>query len=262
MQPKPKHLTTTYSTQFKERSIVAAYQYRPPYPAEVFTTLADLITEEPHTVLDVGCGTGDIARHLAAQVTHVDAVDFSQHMLETARTLAGESRANLTWIEGRVEEVALYPPYALITAGESLHWMEWDIVLPRFQQLLTPHGYLAIVTRETQPTPWDTVLRQIIPKFSTCTDFQPYNLITELTQRKLFQPRGEAHTRSVPFVQSVEEYIESFHSRNGFSREQMSADAADAFDDALRNAISAFAQNGQVTLHISGAIVWGVPANL
>lgn len=39
----------------------------------------------------------------------------------------------------------LGPPYGLVTAGSSLHWMDWEVVLPRIGRLLSPEGCLAIV---------------------------------------------------------------------------------------------------------------------
>ncbi|MDQ2903665.1 MAG: hypothetical protein M3Y81_08940 [Chloroflexota bacterium] len=76
---------------------------------------------------------------------------------------------------GRVEDTTLQPPYALITAGESLHWMEWDIVLPLFQRMLTPHGYLALVARGTEHNLWDDDLQALIQRFSTNPESVPYD---------------------------------------------------------------------------------------
>ena len=46
-----------------------------------------------------------------------------------------------------METAPLDPPYALVTAGESLHWMAWEVVLPRFAAALVPGGLLAIADR-------------------------------------------------------------------------------------------------------------------
>src|SRR5262249_55186769 len=65
VRPKPDHLGPEYAAQFGDPSVVAAYRHRPPYPAEVFDILVGLIADEPRAVLDVGTGTGEIARGLA-----------------------------------------------------------------------------------------------------------------------------------------------------------------------------------------------------
>ena len=116
-----------------------------------------------------------------------------------------------------MEDVPLHPPYALIVAAASLHWMHWETVLPRFHAVLTPGGYLAVVEVVTEPTPWQQALG-FISAYSMNTDFQPYDILTvtqELAVRGLFEPHGITTTAPVPFRQSVAAYVESFDARNG-----------------------------------------------
>jgi trans-aconitate methyltransferase len=134
MLQKPKYLAPKYGAQFKDRSIVDAYRHRPPYPAEIFTILAELINGEPHHVLDVGCGTGNLSRYLVERTERLDAVDFSLPMLEQGKQLRNGNHPRLRWMHGSIEEIALDPPYALVTAGESLHWMDWN---PKRQKLFS-----------------------------------------------------------------------------------------------------------------------------
>jgi len=62
-----------YAQAFQSESVAQACQFRAPYPSETFEILAGLIRPgEPRHILDVGCGTGNIARHL---VEHVDRID-------------------------------------------------------------------------------------------------------------------------------------------------------------------------------------------
>lgn len=259
MKPKPGHLGRKYAEQFKDASIVEVYHYRRPYPDEAVSKLLALVTDEPRTILDIGCGTGDLARRLVNQVEHVDAVDFSQLMIDKGKTLPGGEHPRLNWIFGRVEEVSLQPPYALITAGESLHWMEWDIVLPLFHHILTPHGYLALVARGTEHNPWDDDLQALIQHFSTNHKYVPYDLTEELEQRQLFQSHGVLHTHPVPYVQSGEEYLQSLHSMNGLSRDRMGEESAKAFDKEVKKVLSPFQQDGRLHLSVVSTVVWGQP---
>ena len=82
MQPKPEHFGSYYAEAFKDQQVVEAYRHRPPYPQEVFTILAALVLGEPRPVLDVGSGSGDIARPLVELVERVDAVDLSQNVAD------------------------------------------------------------------------------------------------------------------------------------------------------------------------------------
>ena len=259
MMSKPEHLGPEYAAQFADPSIVAAYHLRPPYLDEVFDVLTGLIVDRPRIVLDAGTGTGEIARPLAARVDRVDAVDPSREMIATGRDLPGGGAPNLRWLQGTAEAVDLFPPYALIVAAASLHWMDWDVVVPRFRDLLTPRGVLAVVEDHEEPPPWAAPLRQLIAAFSTNRAYRPYDLITELETRGLVRWLGRHRTPVVPFRQPVDDYVEPFHARNGFSRDRMLPGRAAAFDRELRSLVTPFAADGIITLHRTNEIVWGVP---
>jgi ubiquinone/menaquinone biosynthesis C-methylase UbiE len=257
---KPQHLSLTYAEQFKERSIVQAYAHRPPIPDAVFEVLTNLIADRPRTVLDAGCGTGAIARQLVPFVDHIDAVDFSNAMIEVGRQLQNGNHPHLRWIEASIEQAVLDPPYALIVAAGSLHWMNWDVVMPRFHSMLTPLGTLAIVWQSEIAQPWHKELNQLVSHYSTNQDYQPFNLIAELTKRNMFRQRGEQHLSPYLFRQSIDSYVESIHSRNGFSRERMTSEAAQAFDYDVAHLLKMAYPNAMVEIEILGHVVWGDPA--
>jgi predicted TPR repeat methyltransferase len=80
-RPRPEYLGRAYAERFRDQSVVDSYHFRPPYPEETFDILLSLLTDEPRAVLDVGSGSGDIARRLVDHVERVDAVDFSLPMI-------------------------------------------------------------------------------------------------------------------------------------------------------------------------------------
>ena len=258
MFQKPDYFALEHAEVFKHHSIAEAYQHRPPYPTEVFDILEGLIAEGPRRVLDVGSGTGNIARNLIERVENIDAVDFSQEMIERGKYLPNGNHPHLRWLYGRVEEVELAPPYALVTAGESLHWMNWSIVLPRFHKMLVTGGYLAIVELEAEPDPW-AVLSEVIPRYTTNKGYYTYDMIEAMEQQKLFRKVGEKETAPVAFLQSIDDYIESYHSRSGFSRERMGIERAQAFDQEARKILLMTYPEGNITLQVVGSIVWGIP---
>src|SRR5690349_21720936 len=67
MQPQPENPRPFFADTFKDWRVVEAYRHLPPYPAEVFEILTALMTDEPLTVLDVGAGSDDLARHLVIE---------------------------------------------------------------------------------------------------------------------------------------------------------------------------------------------------
>lgn len=260
MLPKPELYSSHYGEWFRDPLVVEAYPSRPPYPAALFEHLASLVQDTPRVVLDVGCGTGDIARRLAPLVDRVDAVDASEGMLQTGRMAEGGRASNLRWMLSRVEEAELSPPYALVTAGESIHWLEWDIVMPLFARLLTPHAMLAIVGRS-----WDgpaSVRERVLPvlKRFVATSWQNVNLVEELQKRNLFEPVGRTQFGPEPWQPTLEEYLLARHSQRSFSRTHMGPSAAAEFDAALTEALADVPRvDGRLQLLASAQVCWGRP---
>jgi SAM-dependent methyltransferase len=259
MDARPEFWGARHSERFADASIIAAYRYRPPYPDALIDCLVALITDEPRAVLDVGCGPGNLARPLLRHATRVDAIDLSPGMIALGQTLPGGDDPRLHWFVGSAEETPLRPPYAMVTAGASLHWMDWEIALPRFHDALTPHGQLAIVGVDEADEPWTPAIRAIIPRYSTNPDFQPFDLIGELERRGLFEKGGEYTTEPVSLVRSVTDFIEWFHSMSSFSRDLMTPDAATAFDAEIRDAVVPYVHGGLLDTHIVGRVTWGKP---
>ena len=264
---KPKHLSPEYASIFQDQSVVDVYHHRPPYPDAVFDALLDLIVDEPRTVLDLGCGPGNFARGLVSLVERVDATDISAPMIEKGRGLPGGDLSNLRWILGPAETVELDPPYALIVAGDSLHWMDWNVLLPRLKTLLTSRGVLALPTRN-----WGTFSAEeteIFGRYSVNQDFRPYSMIDALIEHGFFEKQGERILEPMPWRPTIDEYMLSRYSQNGFSRDRMTDEHLAAFDGAMRTLIDKLCRDGTVALvnerlvlEVSTKVIWGKPLRL
>lgn len=259
MQPEPRDARSFYAETFKDRRVVDAYRHRPPYPDEVFAILAGLLVDEPRAVLDVGAGAGDLARRMVEFAGRVDAVDFSESMIERGRRLPNGNHPHLHWIYGKVEEAQLSPPYALITAGSSIHWLEWERAFPLFRSVLAPHGSLALVYRRTLPMPWDANLREMRVQFTAQPSARGSRVVEELEARGFFSRQGRRETAPVPFSQSIEDYIEGLHSRSSFSRELMGQQPAAELDRQIRDLLLQFHPDGMLPLQVVGTVIWGTP---
>jgi len=261
IEAKPSFLGPRYASVFEDPAVVASYHTRPPYPEEVFDLLAELLAGRPGPVLDLGCGTGIIARRLvslAGLVERVDALDVSSAMLAEGRRLPEGDHPDLRWILGRAEDAPLQPPYTLATAAASLHWMDWAVVLPRLHDLLALNGVLVIVVDNSLPTPWQAELLPTLARYSTNQEYRlGFDLVAALQERGLFDLHQRRRTEPVPFQQPLETYIESFHARSGFSCDRMTPSAIAEFDEAVRAVVSRYGD--PVELQILADIAWGRP---
>ncbi|MBX5458204.1 MAG: methyltransferase domain-containing protein [Thermogemmatispora sp.] len=246
--------------RFQDHELVSHYHLRPFYPPETFVILEELMVDEPRVVLDLGCGTGNVARPLAASaaVERIDAVDVSLAMLERARELPGGDAPTIRWIHGRAEDVALTPPYALVTAGMCLHWMDWGQVLPRLAHMLTPRGLLAILNLQ-QSMPWLQAYQQIRRRFADERPAPGLKLVAAMEQRGLFRLLGERQTAPLPMQQTVEDYIAAqyaYSSLAGLDSEQR----AD-FEQEMRTLLTPFARDGLLSFEVVATITWGRPCD-
>jgi ubiquinone/menaquinone biosynthesis C-methylase UbiE len=243
---------------FGNPGVAAAYEHRPPYPPDVFDILEQLIADEPRAVLDIGAGEGAIARPLASRVDRVDALDISAAMIETGRQRPGGQQPNLRWILGAMESADLDGPYALVTAGASLHWMRWDETFDRLAKVVTPHAHLAIVDHGPRDVPWREGLVAVIRRHSRDADYDPsFSVVEALRQRELFDLTNSADSSPMAFRQSVRHYVEQFHSTATLAREHMSEQEARDFDGAVEDVVAPWADEGTLELEIVANVTWG-----
>ena len=257
MDQKPKGWSSDYGSWFELPSLAERYGARPSYPQGLFPHLAALAGGQDGIVLDAGCGTGDVARRLAPLVARVDAVDRSVAMLEQARR---QGRAgNIRWIAAAIEAAPLEPPYTLVTAGESVHWFEWERVLPLFVQVLVADGLLALLERQWLPEPLTRRFAAVYQRHSANRDFVALDPVEELERRGFFARVGEAHFGPERWTPTLDEFLACHHSQGGFAIEKM--DDATGFDQELAAIVSESVpvRAGRLQLEVTATAVWGRP---
>jgi SAM-dependent methyltransferase len=244
---------------FEDDQVARNYRYRQPYPTEVFEILEELLVE-PRTVLDAGSGTGALTIGLARFAKRVDAVDPSAAMLREARRIAGSDDERIRWIQGTAETAPLDPPYGLITSGASIHWMDPDLVMPRFRVALGPGGFMAIVNSESvyPKEEWRDELLGLTRAFSPSPHHLEFSdLVRSLEASGHFTRVGAGKAMPVPYEQSVDDYMAMLASTSTLSRTTLGA----RYDDFDREARAIFSRHGMTSVRadLVAEVVWGTP---
>jgi SAM-dependent methyltransferase len=132
-------------------------RFRAGFPEELMDRLAALGVLGPgRRALDVGTGTGAMARLLAPRVGSVVGTDPAGPLLEQARELSDAS--NLTYEVGVAEETGFADEaFDLVTAGQCWHWFVRPRAAAEISRLLTPGGHLVIAHFDWIPLPGNVV---------------------------------------------------------------------------------------------------------
>jgi len=123
-------------------------KYRPRYPEKIFDRIIDIFQpSEDDVSLDLGCGTGEIALPLAKYFKKVLAWDPDGEMLEVAKRKAEEQGVTNVVFEQKSSDdlPTLSEKIKLVTMGQSLHWMDVEVVLSEIKKHLVIGGGVAII---------------------------------------------------------------------------------------------------------------------
>jgi SAM-dependent methyltransferase len=259
---------SSYGTHFAAQSVARNYVYRPAYSPEVFDTLTGFLPDACREVLDAGCGPGKLALGLAAAAQRVDAVDPSAEMIAVGRELPGGRDPKIRWIEAKIEDAPLAPPYGLIVAGVSFHWMDGDVALTRFAQALAAGGVFALVGGDAPvDPPWhDAELELMLQFIERLQGKRPEFLSTgraalerPLLEHPRFEKRGAKITAPFAVRQSIDDYLLCQHSRATWSIDFMGEEMTAEFDRRLHDVLSPHAAGGMLDYVVQTRIEWGRP---
>ena len=240
---------------FADPEVAQAYRQRAPYAKETFDILEHLLVDPP-TILDLGAGSGALAREMIRFADRVDAVDPSAAMIEEGRRLPNGTDPKLHWIHAAAEDAPLTGPYGLATAGTSIHWLDAARVMPRLATALAPQGKLAIVEMDEGEHPMPALI-DVFRRYSDAHHREATEIVSELVAAGQFVREGERRTGPVVVRRSIEEYLELLHSSSGYARVQL-GDRAAAFENDVRDV---FARAGADSIERSyvTVVTWGRP---
>src|SRR5581483_2815270 len=96
------------------------YDRRAAFVSHAASDLIDWLDPRPgEAILDLGCGTGELATAIAARGARVVGLDASAEMIAVAR----ERAPALEWVIGDGEALAFDGTFDAVFSNAALHWM-------------------------------------------------------------------------------------------------------------------------------------------
>jgi SAM-dependent methyltransferase len=118
---------------------------RPPYPAELFDDLAELVPGR--RALEIGCGTGQATLPLAHRGFEVTAIELGTNMAEAARRVVTGLPVQV--VNAAFEQWPLpEEKFDLVLAATAWHWVDPGVRVAKAAEALRPGGTVAIISTE------------------------------------------------------------------------------------------------------------------
>lgn len=150
-------------------------EFRKGYPIEFFNYIKHKFHSEwNEKLLDLGCGTGQLAIPLSIVFKEVVAMDASGEMIEVAKKVSKNlDIENIVWLKSTAEQLGEIKnkigKVNMVTIGNAFHHMDHESTLSYLEEIVRPDWTICIVysgeSLRNQNTIWKKVVHEVINKY-------------------------------------------------------------------------------------------------
>lgn len=224
-------------------------RYRSAYPADDMAAIASAAgLDSSHTVLDIGCGTGQLAIPLSRHAGQVVAIDPVAGMLEHGRLAADAVGVrNIRWVRGSSQQLVdiVEPGAQLAVFAASFHWVDRVDVVDDLDKLLTPAGSILVINDDMddaeQPA-WAHAIAEVRSRYPGLTAQPGAQTSQRQTHRDVLRRSafGDVHATTWSWTRrlSLDEVV-GLQLSYSFSTPALLGDRLDAFIRDVRDAVLA-----------------------
>lgn len=148
-------------------------KYRPGIPDEVIdTTVKHFNIGLNDRILDIGCGTGQVALAMEGRCGEMVCLDTDPEMLKQAKKSTKNSNLKLTWIDQDSNDLQAIKSeigiFKVATICRAFHWMNQKQVLRDLNDLIKEDGGITIFgdgSFWTGSEKWQQAVRKVVQKY-------------------------------------------------------------------------------------------------
>jgi SAM-dependent methyltransferase len=122
-------------------------RHRPAYPDALIDRACEVGGLDPGaTVLEIGCGTGQLTRSLLARGLRVTTIEPGERLIARARAQL-DGAGEVEFVNRRLEKASLrHANYSAAFSGSAIHWVDPDVSWRMVADGLADGGTLALVS--------------------------------------------------------------------------------------------------------------------
>lgn len=242
-------------------------KYRPQYPSSLIRFLVQKFSLDGEgRLLDLGCGTGQLALRFSDWFEEMIGVDTESEMLEEANRLSKIHRVdNVSWMKGRAEEFQSdWGSFRLTILAKSFHWMDRASILEILYRSSDDNGGLAIVDTfnvEQEPLAWQLKVNKVVKRWlgneriaGNSIYMHPKERHEDVVARSSFKNVERLVLPSYAMTWTVDSILGNLYSTS-YASKRLFGEHLDQFEEDMTSSLLEIEPTGKFTEEISVSII-------